>query len=116
MTKEEALSLRSGDRVLLTQSHYGAVHSDIATVVRITPAGRIRCNNDKLYDTEGKEVTKETFHRSWIEVLTPERIQKYKETQHIRKFVSSMRYGLETKNLTYDKVIRIEAILKEGRE
>ena len=114
MNKE--LKVNVGDTVLY---YYGSSWANkipaITKVAKITPTGRIRVELDPdiQFDKYGRRMGGSSWHYSYINVPTDEKLQEIKEKTFVRKTLQRMDNCNES-NITYKQAVAIMAILEGG--
>lgn len=107
---QEELKVKVGDKVLYQYSHWGNRTERIETVTRVTPTGRIRVKgSDSCFNKYGREMG-DSYYKAHLSVLTDADEKRIKENSVIERAVSLMG-DFNSKNLTYDKAVKIVEIL-----
>ena len=101
-------NIKVGDKVIWENSM--ATHREIATVVGITPTGRIKIDkSNKYFRKSGCEITSDIWHSSRIYLYTEELAEEIKRKRIVNKAFSLMRNARE---ITYEQAEKIIDILE----
>ena len=112
MTNDNAWiqNLKTGDLVAVSRYQGSYTHMSTATVKKVTPGGKVRLDNDVLYDVEGREVNGD----AWATHSFLRTIAQYEEWQeqkaaiaHKKELIKQVTGELENMTIT-----QLENILK----
>ena len=108
---KEFENIKAGDKVIISREGL----ENIFTVEKVTPTGRIKVNGEYYRSDDGHKIGSGIWCRGYIVPYTEERAEAIKREGVIRCCIRDLR-GLTMEDLSYEKAVRILAILKEKEQ
>lgn len=105
----EELKVKVGDKLLYTHSSRGVKKEKIVEVIKVTPTGRIRINNDNSqYDKYGNKMGDHDIWAGYSRLRKPteEDYIRIKENNVIAK-AKKVLQNIRLEDLTYEKALKI---------
>lgn len=108
MREDWLKNLKAGDRVILVG---GSPYSpcSIQTVEKVTPTGRIKVKG-MTFNQDGTQYGGDRYWSYSIGEATPKEVESIR---HEQKVITVKKMMHDTKRITYEQAIAIEAILRE---
>lgn len=105
----DELKVKVGDKLLYTHSSRGVIREKIVEVVKVTPTGRIRINDDdSQYDKYGDKMGDRDVGSGYTHLSKPteEDYIRIKENNIIAK-AKVILQNIRLKDITYEKALKI---------
>lgn len=105
----EELKVKVGDKLLYTHYSRGVKREKIVEVIKVTPTGRIRINNDdSQYDKYGEKMGDHSIWtgHSYLRKLTEEDYIRIKKNNVIAK-AKIVLQNIRLEDITYEKALKI---------